>query len=167
MTAGRPRLLDLFCCAGGAAVGYHRAGFEIVGWDINPQPNYPYEFHQGDALDVLADTAYLNTFDAIHASPTCQRKARVTAWRGRREDHPNTLTPTPRRAPRPGPAVHRRERPRSRGRATPGLAAVRHTVRVAGAPAPVVRGGELAGVRPGPAVPVLAEPGVVGVRTQG
>ena len=90
----RPRLLDLFCCAGGAGMGYHLAGFEVVGVDKYPQPNYPFEFIQADALDVLGDGEFLARFDAIHASPTCQRKARVTAWRGRREDHPNTLTPT-------------------------------------------------------------------------
>lgn len=71
----RPRLLDLFCGAGGAAVGYHRAGFDIVGVDINPQPNYPFEFEQADALQYLG--AYLTgaiaePFGAIHASPPCQ-----------------------------------------------------------------------------------------------
>lgn len=69
------RLLDLFCGAGGAAMGYRRAGFEVVGVDIAPQPNYPFEFHQADAM-----TYPLDGFDVIHASPPCQR---FTAYRRR------------------------------------------------------------------------------------
>jgi DNA (cytosine-5)-methyltransferase 1 len=88
------RLLDLYSCAGGAGYGYHLAGFTVTGVDIRPQPHYPFEFIQADALDVLADHAFLAEFDAIHASPTCQNRARVTAWRGSRDNHPDTLTPT-------------------------------------------------------------------------
>ncbi len=69
--SSRPRLLDLFCGAGGAAMGYHRAGFDVVGVDINPQPNYPYTFIQGDALEYAAAIADWR-YDAIHASPPCQ-----------------------------------------------------------------------------------------------
>lgn len=64
------RLLDLFCGAGGAAMGYHRAGFKVVGVDIKPQKNYPFEFHQGDAIEF--GRKYGRKFDAIHASPPCQ-----------------------------------------------------------------------------------------------
>jgi DNA (cytosine-5)-methyltransferase 1 len=66
----RPRLLDMFCCAGGAGMGYHRAGFDVVGVDKDPQPNYPFEFHQADALEYLAE--HHHEFVAAHASPPCQ-----------------------------------------------------------------------------------------------
>lgn len=87
----RPRLLDLFCGAGGCSVGYHRAGFDVVGVDINPMPNYPFKFVQADALDFL-DTGWPDAFDAIHASPPCQAFTTARVIHG--NDHPDLLTPT-------------------------------------------------------------------------
>jgi DNA (cytosine-5)-methyltransferase 1 len=66
------KLLDLFCKAGGGSVGYHRAGFEVVGVDIKNQKRYPYKFIQADALEVMADKNFMSQFDAIAASPPCQ-----------------------------------------------------------------------------------------------
>lgn len=79
----RPLLLDLFSGAGGAAVGYHRAGFDVVGVDIEPQPDYPFRFYRHDALQFLAEHARL--FDAVHASPPCQHYCRTN--RGNSGNH--------------------------------------------------------------------------------
>jgi DNA (cytosine-5)-methyltransferase 1 len=69
-----PVLLDLYCCAGGAAKGYADAGFEVVGVDIEPQPHYPFSFVPADVIEFLegllaGPQAY---FMAVHASPPCQ-----------------------------------------------------------------------------------------------
>jgi DNA (cytosine-5)-methyltransferase 1 len=87
----KPRLLDLFCCAGGAGKGYAQAGFEIVGVDIDPQPNYPFEFIQADALKL--DAKFLASFDAIHASPPCQSYSDLAKRNGNGHEWPRLIEP--------------------------------------------------------------------------
>lgn len=79
----RPKLLDLYCCQGGASVGYHRCGFDVTGVDIDPQPRYPFKFHQADALEFFANHA--NEYQAWHASPPCQ--AHTNAWKLQKNFH--------------------------------------------------------------------------------
>lgn len=70
-------------------MGYHRAGFDVVGVDLNPQPHYPFEFHQADAL-----TFPLDGFDAIHASPVCYAWSQMRLCRPGSQDHqPDLITP--------------------------------------------------------------------------
>lgn len=92
------RLLDLFCGAGGAAVGYHRAGFdEIVGVDIKPQKNYPFTFIQADWEEPLSYLPGLWEREgveyAIHASPPCQKYSTMTARWDRADEHPDLIEP--------------------------------------------------------------------------
>jgi len=108
------KLLDLFCGAGGAAMGYSRAGFtEIVGVDLVEQPRYPFRFVRGDALQVLAWMAkadgkfpvdhpdgrreWLGPFDCVHASPPCQVFTSANArWRNKgtkADQHQDLLRP--------------------------------------------------------------------------
>lgn len=90
------RLLDLFCGAGGAGVGYARAGFEVFGVDIKPQPNNPLPTFTGDALRYLVD--YGRDFDVIHASPPCQKHTQMSnRWRGHggvADSHADWISPT-------------------------------------------------------------------------
>ena len=98
----RPRLLDLFCGAGGAAMGYHRAGFDVVGVDINPQPHYPFEFQRRDITEWFGAEGLAHhlslEWDAIHASPPCQAFTTMSnRWRGGgglADDRGDLLTPT-------------------------------------------------------------------------
>ena len=108
----RPLLLDLFCGAGGASEGYYRAGFDVVGVDVKPQPHYPFPFCEGDALELLnclvrggyfrcgeqGRCLYLEDFAAIHTSPPCHA---YVQWSGiNREkwgglpDHPDLIAET-------------------------------------------------------------------------
>lgn len=101
----KPRLLDLFCGAGGASMGYHRAGFEVVGVDVKPQPRYPFTFVQDDALALLSTyqpgIGWWDEppFDAIHASPPCQAWSQLVTMRtdlrdNGAHDHPELVEPT-------------------------------------------------------------------------
>lgn len=84
----KPLVLDLCCGAGCASEGYVRAGFDVVGVDINLQPHYRWEFYQADALEFLATNS---GFDAVHVSPPCQRWSHAQRIQGR--DHPDLITP--------------------------------------------------------------------------
>ena len=98
----KPRLLDLFCGGGGAAMGYYRAGFEVIGVDIKPQPHYPFAFIQADAIEFLrARTGMfvdsVMRFDAIHASPPCQpftRAGHLMRAQGHTTSKPDLVDPT-------------------------------------------------------------------------
>lgn len=91
------RILDLFCCQGGAGMGYHQAGFEVVGIDLFPQTKYPFGFIQDDAIQVLKSILKHghydgHHFDAIHASPPCQAFTNAQKLMG--NEHPDLIGPT-------------------------------------------------------------------------
>jgi len=91
----RPRLLSLFCCEGGDSSGYYRAGFDVVGVDRDPQPRYPFAFHQLDVLEITPEWIQQGGFAAVHASPPCQFASVYGNNRKHvRGDHPNLIPAT-------------------------------------------------------------------------
>lgn len=86
----RPHLLDAFCGAGGAGMGYWQVGFDVTGVDIAPQPRYPFDFYQGDAIEFIKTHGY--KFDAIHASPPCQYHSNLNAYN--QCDYPDLIPDT-------------------------------------------------------------------------
>jgi DNA (cytosine-5)-methyltransferase 1 len=92
----RPKLLDLFCCQGGAGMGYHRAGFDVTGVDNAPQSRYPFLFVQADALEYV--TEHWREYDVIHASPPCQALTTMSNRHrgagGRADEHVNLIPQT-------------------------------------------------------------------------
>jgi len=84
------RLLDTFCGAGGCSMGYHRAGFDVVGVDMHFQPHYPFEFVRADALEYIREHGH--EFDVIHASPPCQQYSCTASLHD--NQHPDLVVPT-------------------------------------------------------------------------
>lgn len=78
--ATRPRVLVLFCAAGGDSMGWHRAGFDVTGVDIDPQPRYPFKFIQADAFDFFAKHG--REFDFVAAGPMCRDHTPLTSVAG-------------------------------------------------------------------------------------
>ncbi|KAF0651171.1 MULTISPECIES: DNA cytosine methyltransferase [Streptomyces] len=84
------RVLDAFCCQGGASMGYHLAGFDVTGVDLHPQPRYPFPFIQGDAVEYIRTHGH--EYDLIAGSPPCQGYSDCQVIQGR--THPMLIAPT-------------------------------------------------------------------------
>lgn len=84
------KILDLYCCQGGAAKGYDDAGFDVTGVDKYPQPRYPYRFVLADAIAYVLEHGA--EYDFIHASPPCQLDSDTQVIQGR--EHPDLIGPT-------------------------------------------------------------------------
>src|SRR5262245_18930903 len=93
MTEIKFKLLDLYSGAGGSAMGYHRAGFEVVGVDIKHQKHYPFEFHQADALAYCREHGH--EYACVHASPPCQAYSQAAlSRRNRGTEYPDLIAKT-------------------------------------------------------------------------
>lgn len=101
----RRLLLDLYCGAGGAAMGYYRAGFDVIGVDINPQPNYPFAHYRADAITFLNELIHGRQSEnpwafpwrlvaAIHASPPCQASCNLTKGTNAGREYPQLIPQT-------------------------------------------------------------------------
>lgn len=87
-------LVDLFCGGGGASAGYVAAGFEVIGVDIDPHPEYPYRMVQGDVFDIAPDLIRDSGAVFVHASPPCQASSPTNAFRNSKNRF-NPTTPEP------------------------------------------------------------------------
>ena len=107
----RPKILELFCGVGGAAMGYHQAGFDVYGVDIEEQPDFPFAFCLGDAISILSrligggavtftrrdgtsETLRIEDFDAVHASPPCQASCTLTKGTNSGNEYLNLIPAT-------------------------------------------------------------------------
>lgn len=106
-TKEQPVIVDLYCCAGGASMGYYRAGFKVYGVDITVQRHYPFSFFNSDVIQFLGgllsgkvftfddgDSLSLKNISAFHASPPCQKHSVMTKGRWQDRDHPELIEPT-------------------------------------------------------------------------
>lgn len=85
------KVLDICCKAGGTSMGYYRAGFEVVGVDIEPQPKFPFKFIQADGLKFLAEHAH--EYDLISVSPPCQEYSKSTEqWKKEGREYPDLIS---------------------------------------------------------------------------
>jgi DNA (cytosine-5)-methyltransferase 1 len=91
MTDTRPVAIDFFCCQGGASKGLHDAGFRVIGVDKDPQPRYPFEFIQADAITDFRDIVRKYRSQLVTGSPPCQAYTDAQVIQGRA--HPRLIAP--------------------------------------------------------------------------
>lgn len=86
----KPKLLEVYCSAGGSSVGYQRAGWEVDGVDIMPQRHFPFRFFKADAVEFIYEHGH--RYDAIVGGPVCKRYSKT--WRIQTLDHPTQIPAT-------------------------------------------------------------------------